>query len=571
MRFSFTVLVGIVTVLSALLVVSEGTSYRFRWDRYTNPLFNGEVTFDNLNETSDAKVYEDGNSGIQVIGLDFTIKEGDSIFWITVSSANLSGYGIQAMDRSFTDTVSKYEDNILPPTVVGGELSTAGEEQSIKYTFYDKGTFCWRDPTYNDPNDHPMLGCVTVEDNNSGDGDDGVYIYGQILSWTVLVLLCLSILGALCTLFTFTLFPKIRTYPIKLIMYLCVCIVIGFLFFILAFEDPFLDDQGLCFVTGITVHMFFLANFCWTFCIALNFYLMIVRRNREPKALEKYYHLFSWGVPTVCATFIICFQKYGNRDGVCYITDSLFIFLFFFFPGLVIISANAILFFFVAKEIHETLASAPKTNKRERRKELKVYISIFISIGLSWIFGFLMVLFSFQQVLRLIWLTLFSVTTPLQGFFIFLCYCFNLRVLGCYCGLIGKVIPFFRRWENLDTRTATGRTASSRSSLSRSQSRGGSTISSTRSVDTTDTDLTSSAMSRGDDDDREMDVFAAGGSAAGGLGGLGVEADVGIDIDADVDVGVGGNKLNMGVSLGVGGRVGGQSDSSDDEGGGIAF
>jgi len=59
-----------------------------------------------------------------------------------------------------------------------------------------------------------------------------------------------------------------------------------------------------------------------------------------------------------------------------------------------------------------------------------VYISIFISIGLSWIFGFLMVLFSFQEVLFLIFLTLFSLTTPLQGFFIFLSYCFNLRVIS---------------------------------------------------------------------------------------------------------------------------------------------
>lgn len=67
----------------------------------------------------------------------------------------------------------------------------------------------------------------------------------------------------------------------------------------------------------------------------------------------------------------------------CYVTSALYIFLFFFIPGLTIISLNAILFFFVIREIHETLASAPKTDKKDKKKEIRVYISIFISIGIS--------------------------------------------------------------------------------------------------------------------------------------------------------------------------------------------
>lgn len=41
------------------------------------------------------------------------------------------------------------------------------------------------------------------------------------------------------------------------------------------------------------VHGFYVANFCWTFCIAFNFYQMIVRRNRESESLEKWYALSS--------------------------------------------------------------------------------------------------------------------------------------------------------------------------------------------------------------------------------------------------------------------------------------
>lgn len=138
----------------------------------------------------------------------------------------------------------------------------------------------------------------------------------------------------------------------------------------------------------------------------------------------------------------------------CYVTSALYIFLFFFIPGLTIISLNAILFFFVIREIHETLASAPKTDKKDKKKEIRVYISIFISIGisfsfsflsvtsslahdawshttrgagLSWIFGFFMVLFP-ERIVQLIFLTLFSIFTPAQGFLIFIFYCLNFKV-----------------------------------------------------------------------------------------------------------------------------------------------
>jgi hypothetical protein len=44
----------------------------------------------------------------------------------------------------------------------------------------------------------------------------------------------------------------------------------------------------------------------------------------------------------------------------------------------------------------------------------------------------------------------------------------QIQVIGKYAGLIGYVIPYFKKWENLESRgtTSAGRTASSRSSRS---------------------------------------------------------------------------------------------------------
>jgi len=516
-----------VLILSVVLFFSvaevKGNTISVYWDNFNNPVFNGQLNVSTAAGVQGACIFNYTNPQVTVLRLCLNIFRNDVVRWVTPSNVPSGGFGIQAMTSDYQTPIFQWENVLLPRQMTGQVISTTGVEQSVQLTFTDGGVFYYRDVNRTNPLNGGMYGVVYVsQDTRDPGGASGEQIYGDVLGWFVFVLLWLSIIGALCTIITFTLFPKIRTYPIKLIMYLCVCIIVGFLAFLLAFEDTFINNSGLCFVTGLTVHTFFLANFCWTFCIAFNFYQMIVRRNREPKALEKWYHLGSWGIPIFCLLFVACFQRYGNRGGVCYITDALFIFLFFFTPGLIIISANAILFFFVAKEIHETLASAPKTNKRERRKELKVYISIFISIGLSWIFGFLMVLFSFETVLRLIFLTLFSLTTPLQGFFIFLSYCFNLRVLGCYCGLIGKVIPIFRRWENLDTRTQTStgsKSGSSRtSSRAASSGRRGSTntggASSRNSGIDTDfsADVTASTLSRGpdmepNDDDDDDDVF----------------------------------------------------------------
>lgn len=73
-------------------------------------------------------------------------------------------------------------------------------------------------------------------------------------------------------------------------------------------------------------------------------------------------------------------------------------------------------------------------------------------LGLSWIFGFFMVLFP-EEIIQLIFLTLFSLTTPAQGFFIFIFYCLNLKVtLQFFTRSCFSLIPLFtlyRLWANM--------------------------------------------------------------------------------------------------------------------------
>jgi len=124
-------------------------------------------------------------------------------------------------------------------------------------------------------------------------------------------------------------------------------------------------------------------------------------------------------------------MSYGQTqaiNGTCYIRNPILVFATFFLPGLILTSANAVLFFFVASEIHGTLSKAPDSEQREKTKEFRVLMSIFVTVGLSWIFGFLNSILSTVPVLKYIVLVLMTIFTPLQGFFIFVAYCLNKKV-----------------------------------------------------------------------------------------------------------------------------------------------
>lgn len=272
--------------------------------------------------------------------------------------------------------------------------------------------------------------------------DEATRIFYDVIYHVTEVLFAVSVVGALLTIATFTLFPRIRTYPIKLIIYLCVTIVVGHTVFAIS---PYVAKTPVCSVAGGVIHYFLLANFLWCGCIAFNFYQMIVKRNSGTRKLEKFYHLVGWGVPCVGVIVTAAFQQYGLTlpvNGACYIRSSVFIFACFFLPGFVLVCANSVLFFFVASEIHGTLSKAPEAEQRANNKELRVLISIFVTVGLSWLFAFLYAILVDVQVLSIILLVLMTLITPLQGFFIFVAYCLNKKVRHKWQGLFARCLPF---------------------------------------------------------------------------------------------------------------------------------
>lgn len=85
--------------------------------------------------------------------------------------------------------------------------------------------------------------------------------FTNVLAYMTYVLLGFSIAGATFTIITFLKFSQIRTYPIKLICWLCVTIAIGQLLFIIVSFTA--KGTPWCEPAGALVHFWFMANFCW--------------------------------------------------------------------------------------------------------------------------------------------------------------------------------------------------------------------------------------------------------------------------------------------------------------------
>jgi hypothetical protein len=114
--------------------------------------------------------------------------------------------------------------------------------------------------------------------------------YYEVLSWIQVALLILSILGSFLTILTFVIFSSIRSYPIKLICWLCSTIFIGQVLFLTV--QFFAPNTFFCTYGGALVHYFFLANFFWCFCLAFNFYQLVrasyfQRPASQPTDLER--------------------------------------------------------------------------------------------------------------------------------------------------------------------------------------------------------------------------------------------------------------------------------------------
>ena len=251
--------------------------------------------------------------------------------------------------------------------------------------------------------------------------------------------LSLSVICLVLVLWTFTIFRELRTLAGINLMNLCLALLLSHSLFLLASQ---VKDPVTCTVTAILLHYFFLVSFNWMSIIALDTWRAMSKirvRRAEERFKTRFYVLrciaLGWltgiGFVGICVALdqleAISFH-YGGVKG-CWINNRKANLFFFVLPVALSVSFNAVFFVLTVKAIRRTSQQARQvTSQSQHRKDVAVFLKIFVLMGFTWLFGFLRLVSAYFDYP-------FIVFTSLQGVYIAIAFVFTARVRKMYCAL----------------------------------------------------------------------------------------------------------------------------------------
>ena len=259
----------------------------------------------------------------------------------------------------------------------------------------------------------------------------------------------LSVIGNFLVLLTYSLFKELRTLPGKILMNLATAILMVDLLILVG--DPIsqkYDNAYLCAVVAICFRYFFLAQFVWMCIMSIE----VVRKFRQARQLTtdsnhsrstKYlvitYILVGWGLSLliIVVSVILHFSGKAHEFGLYGILTGNTLTSCYMYPLEEAIIAFALLIFlailfnliaFIIATVYICMASRAHKKIQDNRNTrfLRLNFALFSTSGLTWIFGFLAVLFSSWA-----WY-LFIIFNTTQGFIIFTAFLFSKKTLKLY-------------------------------------------------------------------------------------------------------------------------------------------
>ncbi|XP_056008745.1 adhesion G protein-coupled receptor E3-like [Ostrea edulis] len=236
----------------------------------------------------------------------------------------------------------------------------------------------------------------------------------------------LSLMCLLVCLIVYVCSPKLQNVPGKNLMCLMTSLFVAQLFHLVA---PFIfemKNQSLCKALSIVTHFAFLAAFFWmnvmSFDIFFTFstgFTKLGEKGTSSKRMRLYW-LYAWlgAVIIVGSAASVEYTsdssfKPGYGDGVCWISNSSGLLVFFLVPIAILLFSNFVFFFIAAISIHMSSKKTSRILKRKNTCKLLIYIKLSVVMGLTWCFGFSAAATNSQA----LWY-LFIFFNALQGFFI---------------------------------------------------------------------------------------------------------------------------------------------------------
>ncbi|KAH9512603.1 Adhesion G-protein coupled receptor G4 [Bulinus truncatus] len=251
-------------------------------------------------------------------------------------------------------------------------------------------------------------------------GDEKAISSDNETSLSVLTLIgtSLSIFGLAITIITFLAFKKLRQGRAQQTLF-------NMAVALLCFQTTFLvgvkqtSIKSVCMTVSVLLHYFILVSFAWMLIEAVLQYLTFV------KVLGTYISkytlktvLFAWGFPLIPVVAVLAtdYNLYYGRANYCWMSVHAFYYAFALPVGIIIVF-NSIMFFIIIV----SLITRPKglrsnqSNNKTRETNLKATFTIFVLLGLTWLFGY----FAIEDA-RVVFQYVFTILSSLQGFLIFI-------------------------------------------------------------------------------------------------------------------------------------------------------
>ena len=258
----------------------------------------------------------------------------------------------------------------------------------------------------------------------------------------------LSILGTTMVLVTYTLFSELRTLPGLILMNLCIPIfAINFLFITLSPTLQSFPVRELCSTVAVALHFFYLVQFSWMSIFSCemvrNFYQarkLLTDSKKTKQKLFVSYMFIGWCLSVVIITISITLNLsvegwilYGvDSDGnisLCWINHFVSSILIFLVPLVLCFSCNLLMFLLTTFLLFSN-RSTSTSQKCNTFTLIRVWLAMFSTTALTWIFGFLAI----SSQLYWMWYP-FVIFNSVQGFSIFLAFLFTKKILRLYYSL----------------------------------------------------------------------------------------------------------------------------------------
>ena len=263
--------------------------------------------------------------------------------------------------------------------------------------------------------------------------NDAIISPKQLLAF---VCICLSITSLLVTIAFHLLYPELQSQPGINNIILCVCLLLAQSLYQFGAGQRSLSYWE-CSLIGAFCHFFWLTVMFSMNSCSVQMYIVFRHTFKlcpkfQWRRTIKYisYIILSSLTFVAINVFVSLIKSSGEKSGyggrVCYVSSNVMLLITFILPAGVTIFANIGLFSYVIYRLHKTNIVSTKMNIE--RNHFRVYARLSTITGLTWLFGFIMLILK-NDVLEY----LFIIFNASQGIFIMIAFVINKRVFSLSC------------------------------------------------------------------------------------------------------------------------------------------